>query len=434
VRSVDSKDQAFRYHALLRDMLAAELHRAHPREEAKLHVRAAGWYAERGEYDLAVPHAIASGDADLAGRMIWSQAAHYSSFGRDTTLERWLDRFTEPQVVASPYLCLTRATCCLGEGDGAAVAHWAALAVELASGRPGAEAEGIRVAAATIAASGAARDGVVAMGADAGRAFERLAEEDPWRSLCRLIEGVSRHLTGHEAEARVLLEEAVRRAAISAPTIHVLSLAQLALLTVEEGDLEEATRLSREAVAAAALHGLADLPTQALNAAVAGYVEGRGGNAASASDHVRRAITLLDGLPGVSPWYQVETRIVVARTLALLDDIAGARAQLAAAGRERRQDPEATVLTAWMREAWKEADAATANGRWPLSPAELRLLHYLPTHLSFREIADELFVSQNTVKTQARSVYQKLGVSSRAEAVTGARTAGLIRSVDSPVI
>ena len=65
-------------------------------------------------------------------------------------------------------------------------------------------------------------------------------------------------------------------------------------------------------------------------------------------------------------------------------------------------------------------------GRWPLSPAELRLLHFLPTHLTFREIADDLFVSANTVKTQARSIYRKLGVSSRAEAVDCARAAGLL--------
>ena len=84
------------------------------------------------------------------------------------------------------------------------------------------------------------------------------------------------------------------------------------------------------------------------------------------------------------------------------------------------------MLRSWLEQAWSEADAATISGRWPLSPAELRLLRYLPTHLTFREIADESFVSANTVKTQARSIYRKLGVSSRAEAVATARTAGLL--------
>ena len=92
----------------------------------------------------------------------------------------------------------------------------------------------------------------------------------------------------------------------------------------------------------------------------------------------------------------------------------------------RQAGDDAIVLRGWLEQAWKEADEATVSGRWPLSPAELRLLHHLPTHLTFREIADESFVSANTVKTQARSIYRKLGVSSRAEAVATARTAGLI--------
>ena len=60
-----------------------------------------------------------------------------------------------------------------------------------------------------------------------------------------------------------------------------------------------------------------------------------------------------------------------------------------------------------------------------LTPAELRLLPLLATHLSFREIAQQLFVSRNTIKTQAISVYRKLGVSSRSEAVAEAQRLGL---------
>ncbi|MGE5407682.1 MAG: response regulator transcription factor, partial [Syntrophothermus sp.] len=60
------------------------------------------------------------------------------------------------------------------------------------------------------------------------------------------------------------------------------------------------------------------------------------------------------------------------------------------------------------------------------TPAELRVLRLLPTHLSFPQIAAELIVSPNTVKTQARSAYRKLGVSSRRDAVDRARAAGLV--------
>jgi LuxR family transcriptional regulator, maltose regulon positive regulatory protein len=62
----------------------------------------------------------------------------------------------------------------------------------------------------------------------------------------------------------------------------------------------------------------------------------------------------------------------------------------------------------------------------PLTPAEMRVLRYLPTHLSFEAIAEELIVSRNTVKTQAIAAYRKLGVSSRAEAVEQARELGLL--------
>ena len=62
----------------------------------------------------------------------------------------------------------------------------------------------------------------------------------------------------------------------------------------------------------------------------------------------------------------------------------------------------------------------------PLTPAEMRVLRYLPTHLSFAAIAQELFVSRSTVKTQAIAVYRKLGVSSRALAVAQANELGLL--------
>ena len=62
----------------------------------------------------------------------------------------------------------------------------------------------------------------------------------------------------------------------------------------------------------------------------------------------------------------------------------------------------------------------------PLSESEIRVLRYLPTHLSAPEIARELYVSTNTVKTHMRNLYAKLGVHSRTEAVEAARALGLL--------
>jgi LuxR family transcriptional regulator, maltose regulon positive regulatory protein len=65
-------------------------------------------------------------------------------------------------------------------------------------------------------------------------------------------------------------------------------------------------------------------------------------------------------------------------------------------------------------------------GASSLTNAELRLLPLLSTHLSFREIGERLFVSRHTVKAQAMSVYRKLGVSSRSEAITRMQAIGLL--------
>ena len=70
-----------------------------------------------------------------------------------------------------------------------------------------------------------------------------------------------------------------------------------------------------------------------------------------------------------------------------------------------------------------QAGAAHAS---PLTPAELRLLPYLQTHLNIREIAARLFISRNTVNSEVTSIYRKLGVSSRSDAVRQATTIGLL--------
>ncbi len=69
----------------------------------------------------------------------------------------------------------------------------------------------------------------------------------------------------------------------------------------------------------------------------------------------------------------------------------------------------------------------------PLSRAELRILRFLPTHLSFREIGQHLHVSQCTVKSQALSAYRKLDVSSRSQAVERAPARGSTRTSESSI-
>jgi LuxR family maltose regulon positive regulatory protein len=95
----------------------------------------------------------------------------------------------------------------------------------------------------------------------------------------------------------------------------------------------------------------------------------------------------------------------------------------------------AFLLGAIARDLFVDPDTAGRVGRagatdachlGALTPSEIRVLHYLPTNLSAREIAGELYLSVNTVRTHQRHVYQKLGARSRTQAVEQARAFGLL--------
>jgi LuxR family maltose regulon positive regulatory protein len=62
----------------------------------------------------------------------------------------------------------------------------------------------------------------------------------------------------------------------------------------------------------------------------------------------------------------------------------------------------------------------------PLTHAELRVLPYLQTHLTFAQIAERLYISRNTVATHVHAIYRKLAVSSRDDAVRCASAAGVL--------
>jgi LuxR family transcriptional regulator, maltose regulon positive regulatory protein len=65
-------------------------------------------------------------------------------------------------------------------------------------------------------------------------------------------------------------------------------------------------------------------------------------------------------------------------------------------------------------------------GASALTAAELHLLPLVSTHLTFPEIAEELFLSRNTIKSQASSIYRKLGTSTRSQAIPRSRELGLL--------
>ena len=153
------------------------------------------------------------------------------------------------------------------------------------------------------------------------------------------------------------------------------------------------------------------------------------GQADEAKRDLRRGIDLLAALGDFIPWYGAEARILLAHASLWLADVVGARTLLAEASRLARRAHGAVIFQQWFDDAWSHMDALAETslaGPSSLTIAELRVLRFLPSHRSFREIAGQLGVSANTVKTQAHAVYRKLGAASRSEAVARALEAGLL--------
>ena len=151
------------------------------------------------------------------------------------------------------------------------------------------------------------------------------------------------------------------------------------------------------------------------------------GDVARAQEQLARAARLRPLLTYALPAFAVQTLLELARAYLALDDAAGARAVLRQARDVLRMRPDLGILPKQAEELLGELDASRdgTRGASSLTTAELRLLPLLPTHLSFAEIGERLYVSRHTVKTQAISIYRKLGVSSRSQAVQRLHQLGL---------
>jgi LuxR family transcriptional regulator, maltose regulon positive regulatory protein len=125
----------------------------------------------------------------------------------------------------------------------------------------------------------------------------------------------------------------------------------------------------------------------------------------------------------------VQVRLELGRAHLALRDAPAARRLLSEVDELLGQRPGLGVLVAQAAELEQGlAELDLEAGGSSLTAAELRLLPLLATHLSFREIGERLFVSRNTIKTQAISVYRKLGVSTRSAAIARAQQLGLVEA------
>jgi LuxR family maltose regulon positive regulatory protein len=414
---------------MFRSMLRAELRRTDPELEPRLRRRASTWLQRHGDLDGAITQAVAAGDAARTGDLLWAGIVGYLGRGANATVQRWVRGFAFEQIAGCAPLALAAAHSFLLTGDVDRARHLRVMADAAKERRRAAREIPSFDAGCSVFDALATTEGASEIVANAARAYDLEPEHGPWRPFACLVLGVGEHLMGNRQRAQGVLDEGVRLGASCAPSIASLCLAQLVMVAIESEDWDAADDLADRAAAVVARATLGASPISALVFAASAATRSHRGRVDEAKQDLRRGADLLAALGDFIPWYGAEARIMLARGALRLADTVRARTLLAEASRLARRTADAVIFQPCFEEAWAEIDTlaeSSLTGPSSLTIAELRILRFLPSHRSFREIAERLDVSVNTVKTQAHAIYRKLDAASRSEAVARASSAGLL--------
>ncbi|HEX4526431.1 MAG TPA: hypothetical protein VH108_06780 [Gaiellaceae bacterium] len=421
---LDAHGSWYRYHHLFRDLLRRELFETEPELAKELGSRAADWFEQHGDPESALEQALEVGDTDRAARIFVEIALPTYCSGRAATVEIWLGQFDDAALARYPTIAVQGARLHALRGASDEAEQWLDLAERHSAGDPEVTAQ-IAVMRASFC-----RDGVGTMLSDAGSAVASLSESSDWRGLALIVYAAAHTLLGDNERANELYGEAITHAKRTGfSETQVVATGERMLLSEEARDHAVADKQARELTQLLA-SGLLDVsvPTAVAFAASA-RSQLRHGNWDNARTLLNHALKLTPFLTDAIPWLAVQTRLELARTFVALRDIGLAKALLAEIDDILARRPGLGVLveqTEALRASLAGMSMLDSGKGSNLTAAEMRLMPFLPTHLSFREIGDRLHLSRNTIKTQAISVYRKLGVSTRGDAIEEAVRLGLV--------
>jgi LuxR family transcriptional regulator, maltose regulon positive regulatory protein len=273
------------------------------------------------------------------------------------------------------------------------------------------------------------RHGVRQMWADAELALTLIPVGSLWRAPAQLLLGIAQLLAGDLGVADRVLAEAVEVAQDSGATVAAsVALAERAILAIGRQDWQAAETLVNQARSVVASARLEACVTSLMVYAAGARVAIHHGNLDQAGQDLARAQQLRPQATYALPYYAVQARLELTHAYLALTDVAAARKVLGEVDELLRWRPDLGTLPEQASQLRAQLDRLGSDviAAAPLTTAELRLLPLLATHLSFREMGQQLYVSQHTVKTQAMSIYRKLGASSRSEAVQRVQKTGLL--------
>ena len=425
---LDDRQEWYRFHHVMAEFLQAELGRRDPARRLDIHRRASEWCDAHQDPDGAVTHAIRSGDMTRAQSMVLRWYPTVATVGRQTPVtERWVGLFPAHELEQRPLLMVMAAWANFARGDSRSAVRWLTRATGALPDRYPPDVLGqVPEVALAMAMSIIAPLSPAEMAIEATYVHQHVGLGDGHPLACLGL-GAAAFLTGDDVEAAQRLREGAETT-LSRPLVVANCLAHLAMIDIDHDRWSEAEIHARSARALIGEASCFVSTTLVLAAYV--LVETRAGRGDDVDADRRLCRQHLSGLVGAAPWLNIQARVALAhdallrsdnieaatlvdetqRIVAALHGAIGASKQLA--GIKQQLTPV--------------RDRSARYGPSSLTTAELRVLRLLPTHLSMAEIGDRLFVSRNTVKSQAVTIYRKLGTSTRSGAVAIAVSAGLL--------
>jgi LuxR family transcriptional regulator, maltose regulon positive regulatory protein len=418
---LDRQRDWYRYHPLFRELLRGQLERHEPELVGELTLRAARWCQQQGLVEAAIGYAMDAGDADLVARGVEQAAIGVYRSGRLATVQAWLDWFDDHGLVQHyPAVAMLGAWIQALGGHAAAAERWADAAEggSYAGMLPDGSAsiEGWRA----LLRAKLCRHGVRRMRADAELALTLIPVGSLWRAPAQLLLGISHLLAGDLGVADRVVAEAVEVAQDTGATVAAtVALAERAILAIGRQDWRDADTLVEQARSMVANAHLEECVTSLVLYAAGARVAIHHGRLDQAEQDLARAQRLRPQATHALPYYAVQARLELTRAYLALADVAAARRVLGEVDDLLRWRPDLGTLPHQASQLRSQLDRVRGDGigATPLTTAELRLLPLLATHLSFGEMGQRLYLSKHTVKTHAMSIYRKLGVSSRGQAV-----------------
>jgi LuxR family maltose regulon positive regulatory protein len=230
-------------------------------------------------------------------------------------------------------------------------------------------------------------------------------------------------------QARRVLEAGLRLTDGGHPIVRIGMLSFQSFAATDEGHSEEAESLAREAKALVYRFRLQGIPQATLAPIALGRALAGGGKLEEAKEELESAYSARRSLPGLSPWPTLVGLLALAPVRASRGDRAGARMVLAEAQGILEDNPDAGIFPELLERQERKLRARKAReGQLDgeLTEREHDVIRLFGGELSTQQMADSLYVAPSTVRTQIKSIYRKLGVSSRGEAVEEAHARGLI--------